>query len=1020
MAKMPPEFRKFAGTSKPMADTSTIYLSYHENDNAVVKALVRHLNTLFPEGRVRYTDRNSEAPDALTVENTQKRIEAADVVLLFGSASYFNKKETLLERDYAKRSPRAPLIVPLLAKSVPAFPGLEEYAVLPSDGIPLANDNVLNDIQCTLAARTIFNRVMLFADSYRPIPTAVRQILDWEMGRARLYSYLAKNNLRAGLQLMRRLVKDPDLDKIVFEAIEEHQRLHRRTQQERLEFKEFWRQLKVLRSDMEHLVARLQAHNLRPDWQDVLEREYFAFQTIEAPELDWLGLSTLADDIAIPETRLQSADTSEDLLTDAQKLEFKRLFILAQDAEAVGNHSKAYGFCEQIKNNIDAESAQLYEHLLLTYVQWETPDRIVREALQGQKRRLDFVILYAGRFQEYQQKNKCASETGYYNVAEVAAELVNALRRAYAALPNDYMIDTGLNAERYPDQRPQVLRCLDVALDIYNYLHPAEGFLELVFNELCGGGKYQWADFVSVREGQFSVINRNEFDLLSEIANVQKMLLDPEVRNADDPVEQAKHRRVAHYNQRQVLRENLLLCLYRKRAALRAAIQEERRFFREFIDERASLIRFTYTCIIGYLVLDEDEKPDKSDFLNLALDELLRQPEVPWFTLGDNGQLIQHPEIERYAFPAFEIVEKIIHTHAGEAGWLQVHPQVKAEIFRKYAADTDAEYQRIVEGMQWTDFRRLDEIGARQRLIQCLRNWMVCYRAYPEQGQDFLVKCLHELTGTGLLIWMYFNPEKITTHPDSQALGFNAVAELAVLQTMAHWTPDEVAMRVVESLYQKRILPAYNALPKGDENHRIDVISLLLQTLQAYKNHPNNAHLEWVYRELTDEVKFNWIVISDQGEWLPASFQTAWGFDPVEVLKQLALLDETRFGQYNTRKKLADKRFAALQAEYLREISEYRHENRLPERELAIRIFRNIKGIFKFFPDRKYLELPIRELSGNGRIRWQANFMGIFEVPENHHENLLLNFDYKSERLEFRMYWDTCAQWQEKMLSTLR
>jgi hypothetical protein len=1025
-----------------MAEALSIFLSYHDSDAMVVRVMTEHLQTLFGAGALRFTDRSTFPVNARTVTVIQQAVEAAPVVLVFGSAAYFNYRDTLLERDYALRSPQRPLLIPLRAKATPNFPEMEPFTVLPADGSVLSNGATIDDLQCALAARTIADQISAFLQwrDEKVVQEAVS--ITWPEAQARLFAYIDKNSLRSSILLLHRLIKDPDLDKIAFETEAEHQRLHRRTQQERLPFEEFLRQLEGLRRDLEYLVERLEPRFVRADWAAFMESEYFGYRAAEHMTEGLLGLSTLADQIIIPETSLRDGDR-DILLSDAQRLEYKRLFILAQDADAMGQHGKAFAYADQIRNTIDPESAQLYEHLMMTFVKKETPDRIIQEAIRGNRRLLDAVILYAGRFQEYQRKGKCPSPSGYYNASEVAAVFAGALYRFYAALPNDHLLDTGLNAQRHADTRPEVLHCLQTALDVYYLIHPNTAFLDIVLNELCGGGRYQWADTIILEQDEFRLVNRDEFDLSSRISVLYDVLCHPEVRNPDDAVEMHGHQRTPKYDQHALLRDNLRLSLERKRKGLKAAIAEERRYFREFIDERASLIGFVYANIIGYHTFDKKQTAEKSAFLNLALDELLRQPEIPWFTLDDSGALIAHPDSHRYAFSALAVVEKIVREHAGMGGWAQARPQIHETVFHQYVADIEAEYNRVATGLQWRDIRRWHDIEARQAIIRCLRRWEVSYKAVhrmlasevaeqrpeqvigtagyqplPQYGEDFLQKIIRELIGGGLMLWVHFDPEQLTSYPDSIALGYPATTMLAQCAAQQNTLSlGQIERQTVENLFQRRILPAYNAIKPGDEAARPALVRYILEALRGYRTYQHPDYIDWVYGELTGEKKLQWVDIDTKGRW--GNRKGEYGtltFSAVEVLEMLARLSPARFGLYATRQRLANQRYREMELHFHKEISPYPHQNGPAERLLAIQIFERIKGIFLFFPDRQYLDLPIRELDGNGRIRWQTRLLGVWDLPENHHENLQFRFDYKATRVEFRMYWETCAQRQQELL----
>lgn len=1020
-----------------MADTLIIYLSYHDSDAAAVRALTDHIRTAMGATAVQFTDRTSQLAGAKSLHFVQHTIEASPVILLFCSAAYFNHRDTLLERDYALRSPQQPLIVPLRARAVAAFPALEAYGLLPTEGKALIEGNVVNDLECALTASTLLQRIHHFRAQRQRTAQAAAVPLGWEEGRARLYAYLDRNGLYPSILLLQRLIVEPTLDRVVFDAAAEFQRLHRRTQHERLAFPDFWAQHGALYAEVYQLIGRLQPTYVRPDWELFLEVEYFGVKPSTYPLTGLWTLSAVADEIIIPETALGEA-----ALNEAQQLEYKRLLILAQDAAAIGRHERSFAYADQIRHTLDPESAQLYEHLVVSFAHKETPERIVREALRGNRRLLDTVIMLVNRFRDYQMQGKCSAPSGYYNVAQVATALSEEIRRFYVTLPNDHVLDTGLNGQRYEDRRTEVLRCLELALDIYHFIHPDEGFLEWAFIELCGGGRYQWADAIVPENGQFRLVNRDEFDINSRLAGLRLLLCAPTLRNTDDPVEQTRHARARGYDPLAVLRGNLLHAIQRKRNVLQAAIEEERRYFREFIDERDSLIHLMHTAIVGYEAIDAEPTVPKSAFLDRLLDELVRQPEVPWFTLEPDGDLIPHPDSQRHGFAALTVLQLAVAQYAGADAWAAVRPQVHAVIFRQFAADIEGDYEAAKTGMQWRDIRRWHHLEARKTIIGCFKRWYTAYRAAQrldawrqrspdttlslviattpiEQGEAFLQKILYELVGNGAMRWVEFNPLELVAHSDARALGYDAAAELErVAKAQTTLTPAEVSRQTVDNLFQKRILPAYQALPAQQERHRPALVGLLQEAMRGYQTYPHPDYLAWVYAELITEKKLPWVVIRPDGNWADAG-KTIEGFSATAVLTELARLDPTRFSLYETRHVLANRRYEALEALYQAETSPVRGQNGAPERQLVIQIFQEIKGVFKFFPDRRFLELPIRELDGKGRIAWQSAFLGLFEVPENHYDNYRLGFDYKTERVEFRMYWDATIEWQQRMMDDI-
>ncbi len=386
--------------------------------------------------------------------------------------------------------------------------------------------------------------------------------------------------------------------------------------------------------------------------------------------------------------------------------------------------------------------------------------------------------------------------------------------------------------------------------------------------------------------------------------------------------------------------------------------------------------------------------PDRSAALSLR-----------WFDLNEEGEVRVHADCADYDFEAQAIVEKIVTDHAGRAGWLQVQPNIKEHVYLLYIADIEAEYEEVKKGLQWTDFRRMNDMDARRKLINCLRRWVIAYRAYPERGQVFLGLCKQELLGTGLYRWLRHDPNELKTHPDSLALGYDALAELSAIHKLSAGSEndgEEEQLRkvIAENLFRKTILPDYERIKPGNEAQRPDAVRLLREALSNYRLYPDEQYLDFLFRELTEEVKFCWIDINDDGREKP--FTITNGFDPLAVLRGLHQTNRVRYRLYQARERIAGHRFANQLERYFMEISEFRHENRRPEREVAIDILRKIKGVYKYFPKQEFLELPLRELGGNGRIRWHALLLGVFPLTENHFENRYYGFEYKFERFEVR------------------
>jgi hypothetical protein len=229
--------------------------------------------------------------------------------------------------------------------------------------------------------------------------------------------------------------------------------------------------------------------------------------------------------------------------------------------------------------------------------------------------------------------------------------------------------------------------------------------------------------------------------------------------------------------------------------------------------------------------------------------------------------------------------------------------------------------------------------------------------------------------------------------------------------------PEQAQQFLAHNLFAKQIRPEFERIPKGDESQRPAAVSLLLQALHVFRDlHEGPEFLDFVFEELTNENKFRWIQVSDTGAAEPVPTKPAMAIHPPDILRQLAQLLPERYRRLEARQRISHRRLQDLKTQYFREISEYRHENRLAERRLAIEIIRKMKGLFLYYPDAVFLELPIRELEGHGRIRWNENFLGILPTQTNHYENRYFKFDYRQELSEMKMYRDTRQQWMEHVL----
>lgn len=1001
-----------------------IFLSYDPADAATAHDIQRQLALLMQPQEVVFWD-----PKPVPTEAFRTRaaafLEKTNLFIAVLSMNYPDKPDVYWEATQAvatqqERPSLQILHVKARDTAVPAI--LHNYPAALPPGETIENQGIARDRQILRAAQNM-QSVLSAAPKSNQLPAAKVELpLDIEGVRARLLAQTDRINHAPLLSLLKRLIENVKVKRVILDVEDAFKQLREKTRLSQISIAELDEKARPIQIDLQHAIQYLQEADLVRNWRTIFIRDYFHFVSDSREDSVVPPFFVPVDEIQIPETlnlpvgpREQEALEQIGLLSFEQKTDFRRSLLLAKDAMAVKKYAAAYTHCEHVWTKIDPQSAQLFEYLLITFLQKETAMRVLQEAMNGNDRLLQYVLLFASRLREYQREGKCVSSTTLHNLAIASEAISDAALRVYHRFPNDPLLHTGKHTEAVPDNRVPLRIILDDTLKVCRLVYPSEELLEAAVIECCGGGKCAWIRRVDVVGGHFQFVPDGNFDLLGEI---QELLLMLEQMEADDPGKIVKNR--------SLLRQDLYLSLLAKRQTFAAQLVEDEKRRRPFTDVRASVIRFTYACLLGAHVFGEDaEEFGEQSFLRLALDYLLPELLVPadvvakspvrWFTLDEQGEVISDPEVAKYDFDVYAIVQKIVSDFSGRAGWLQVAPNIKKSVYRNYVEETEAVYASVKANLAYSDFRRMNDLDARRQLIDCMRRWMIAYKAWPEMGPDYPERVIRELTGSGLLVWLHHNPGSLTTHADSLALGFDAQLELKkVLALYPHIQEESLRAIIALNLFEKRILPAYESIKPREESRRGEVIRLMRETLAGYQLHNDLRYLDFVYTEITDELKFPWIELTEDGKWKALS--VAETFNPVGILEQLQEAEPRIFRLSNARERISMRRYLDQRERYFREISEYRYENRRPEREIVVDIIRKMKGIYTFFPKDVYLELPLTELSGKGRIRWHANFLGVFPIRENHYENHDYKFNYRFELFEVKRLLNNQLQMMQDML----
>lgn len=137
------------------------------------------------------------------------------------------------------------------------------------------------------------------------------------------------------------------------------------------------------------------------------------------------------------------------------------------------------------------------------------------------------------------------------------------------------------------------------------------------------------------------------------------------------------------------------------------------------------------------------------------------------------------------------------------------------------------------------------------------------------------------------------------------------------------------------------------------------------------KIHPLEEVKKFIYEELIGEKKFQWYDINESG------LTSFWGThinsqEAIDELQNLLefLYDSPSYTHNEIKREIATKRCTMEISKYKEEINTIKSYNRSPEREITLQIIKRCRHCFKMYPNKRFLEIPIEEFSGKGRIKW--------------------------------------------------
>ncbi|MFM2266611.1 MAG: hypothetical protein RL757_51 [Bacteroidota bacterium] len=716
---------------------------------------------------------------------------------------------------------------------------------------------------------------------------------------------------------------------------------------------------------------------------------------------------------------LQNVEIPEhSLLDDAGKQRYKRLVMQAQDALSMRDFEKAFAVCQQAVEETEPESAQLYELMMIAFFNAQSPENIVFDALQLEKLdkkpraallegaesgslvnqvtkklpKLPTLLLLVQRCSRWQAAEKCKSETANENIKKVAQQLFEQLSIAYLNIQFDYAKDT----ENKDDARREATqRWIETAWLIHEQIATAHEFFEQQFVrlmlEITGGGKFQW---LAVAKNQTHQIHDNsDLDALQLFEHIRNWLTLQPIARGD--VQHAVQELSAFADQ-------LYFKIYvEKYFGLKVEMQklDKKKDPKRETELRQKVLDLFDAAEIAF------ELTKRKDFLDFIVSELTDEGIFSWIDLSKQIKPETRKDLGSSIFENNAISRKMNFNAVGEllrmtekAGLPQppIFDRLEIGIAKHIAAQTEQKYLQLMAKINRFLPVKSDE---RREVWACLKDFEQCYKVLWDEA--LIKRCLGELTGYGILIWFDVDEKtgKLTSNRATKELKIDAVKEVERL--IAEKNPSDLAP-LTQTAYpqyvaQKLVDFGKHVLETPDQMqlyNRASMVKIFYDLEHCAAILDDKKPLMLVIDEIVKERRFNWIDLTEHG-MTAAPESVALQYDCVKELMRLIEKNGDQNLIKDIRKFVADKHASESMKDYQENVATDRKNNNLRDRERVVDAILQLKNCYLLYQDIRYLQMPLDELSGQGKIEWyRFKFL-------SHPENKQLDFDVFKEKEQF-------------------
>jgi len=729
---------------------------------------------------------------------------------------------------------------------------------------------------------------------------------------------------------------------------------------------------KGLAKGVENVINELKIEHLEDNWEIMFSEMDLGITPNNVSIL--FALFSKIDDIKFPEkvekevavtTSVKKNDegriieeTTTELVSDKERRRFKRLMFLYQDTYQMGNYKLAHQYCTQVREEIEPESAHLYQALLLSYFKLNGESDIIKNVINGEKEQ-EFrnLLVYARRLSSIIQKPLSPKEgnikkTAKYNIREMLSGLMVKLKDEYSNVKYDY-ITSPIKKDKDTEiqKRNKVKKCLEIANDITKFMETDAIFTEIMVNELAGGGKFKWLK-INAKNELISDSEDTKFNPYTSLRNAQKLIKYYAGINDDNAV-------------KKILVRNLVKSLGTKYRKL------SKKKNQEHIGKRlAELIETYKICTI----LFKNEKA----FCDIPIKELSSDDGIlDWFELDYDAKLKGRFEPSSVDNFALDMLEYFVKQRDCEANWKPHEDALKWRVYEKLKRKTRNNYDAIEPFAVLPTDKDTDTV---KNLIECIENWRKCYDLCKEI--PFLEYARDELVGEECMQWFITDDTGLAPNPIFQEVNFPLEEKLQeVTQIINTHTLKENYHVAGKNLFEKIVKDKYDTLkrhlsryPYQIESKREEIHLCMLITSCLYRSHPLDIYKDTFFEEFICECIVPWFTHQDKRIFANEQSKK---LNPVKELNRMVkaikkkddeiFYDEILKWVIDNRYKDNLKKYKALNVDYSPDL-----------REDIYNLLNKFKEYYHLTQNPKYLEIPYQEYLSNRwitRLWWRLFFI---------------------------------------------